>query len=69
MTKPVERSGYVEVWICIKQMPDGKFFLDSSHSSEFGMGYFKTEAEALHHQTICMLKNERVNVFKLEWPL
>jgi hypothetical protein len=69
MTKPVERTGYVDVWICLKQMSDGKFYLDTTQITEFGSGFFKTELDALHYQTICLLKNERVNVFKLEWPL
>ena len=69
MTKPVERLGYVDIWVCIKQTADGKFYIDNTHQSEYGAGYFKTEKEAQHHQTMCLLKNERVNVFHLEWPL
>lgn len=67
--KPVERDGYINLWICIKQLSDGKFMLDSTITSEFGSGYFKTELDAQHHQTICLLRNEKVNVYKIEWPL
>lgn len=67
--KPVERTGYIEVWIVVKLGPTGQFFLDTTHVSEFGSGYFKTELEALHQQTLLMLKGERCNVFKLDWPL
>ena len=69
MTKPVERSGHIDVWVSIKQTHEGKLYLDTTHSTEFGSGFFKSEAEAQHHQTVCLLKNERINVFKLEWPL
>jgi hypothetical protein len=67
--KPVERDGFISVWICVKQGTDGRFFLDTTVSSEFGSGMFKSEQDAQHHQTICLLKNEKVQVFKLDWPL
>lgn len=67
--KPVERNGFIDVWICVKQNSDGKFFVDTTMSTEFGSGMFKTERDAQHHQTLCLLKNEKVNVYKIEWPL
>ena len=69
MTKPIERNGYIDMWVCIKQGTDGRFFLDTTQPTVFGNGFFMTELDAQHHQTICLLKNERVQVFKLEYPL
>jgi hypothetical protein len=67
--KPVERAGHINLWIVLKQQVDGKFYLDTSVSTEFGMGMFKTELEAQHQQTMALLRNERVQVFHLEYPL
>ena len=67
--KPVERTGFIEVWIVVKLQSTGQFYMDQSNVSEFGPGYYKTELEALHQQTLLMLKGERCNVFKLEWPI
>ena len=67
--KPVERNGYIEVWIVVKLMNTGQFYMDTTHISEFGSGYFTTELAAQHHQTILTLKGERCQVYKLEWPL
>lgn len=67
--KPVERQGTIDVWIVLRLMPTGQFYLDTTHATEFGSGYFTTELSALHHQTLLMLKGERSNVFRLEWPL
>lgn len=67
--KPVERSGYIDMWILVQQSSTGTFSHFVGGSSEFGAGYFKTQDQAQHHQTMERLKGNRVEVYHIEWPL
>lgn len=69
MTKPVERSGYIDAWILIQLNVTGNLQMLSSHTSSLGLGFYLTEREAQQAQTIELLKNNRVQVFHIEWPL
>ena len=67
--KPIERTGHLDVWICIKQNVDGTLYFDQTFTTGLGGGMFKTLEEAQHHQTIALLKNQKLEIFHIEWPL
>lgn len=67
--KPVEREGYVGVWVLMEQSSDGKFFIVAHPTTDFGPGFHKSEKDAQHYQTMEMLKGHICNVYHLEWPL
>jgi hypothetical protein len=69
MAKPVERSGFINVWILIQQNVTGTLQMLTTNSSTLGLGFYLTEREAQQAQTIELLKNNKVNVFLIEWPL
>lgn len=67
--KPVERSGYLDLWILIQQGTTGTFSFQMNASSEYGAGFCKTLEQAQHQQTMELLKGNRVEIFHLEWPI
>jgi len=67
--KPVERSGYIDVWIIVQQGVDGKFLQQTTHMGALGSGFFATLKDAQHEQTIQLLKGNKVQIFHLEFPL
>lgn len=67
--KPQERSGFVDVYILLKQHTDGKFFVDTTSARDLGNGMFSTLQEAQHQQTMEKLKGHPCEVYHLEWPL
>jgi hypothetical protein len=69
--KPVERSGYIDIWILIQQSADGKFYYNTTSTtiSPFGTGFFTSERDAQHQQTIELLKGTKCEVFHLEFPI
>lgn len=70
--KPVERSGYLDVWILIQQSADGKFYFNTVASgtiSPYGNGFHTSERDAQHQQTLEMLKGNKCEVFHLEFPI
>jgi len=69
MTKPVERRGYIDAWILIQLNSTGNLHVLNTNSSSLGSGFYLTEREAQQAQTIELLKNNRVQVFHIEWPL
>lgn len=69
--KPVERTGYIDVWVLIQQTTDGKFYFNSSPTSvsPYGGGFFTSERDAQHQQTLELLKGNKCEVFHLEYPI
>lgn len=69
--KPVERTGYIDVWVLIQQTTDGKFFFNAAAltTSPYGSGFFTKEADAQHQQTLELMKGNKCQVFHLEYPL
>lgn len=67
--KPVERSGFVDVWVLMEQTSDGKFFMVNTPITDFGAGFHKSEQDAQYHQTMEMLKGKICQVYHIEWPL
>jgi hypothetical protein len=67
--KPIERSGHIDMWILVQQGTTGTFNLQTLATSEYGLGFCKTLEQAQHHQTMELLKGNKVEVFHLEWPL
>lgn len=67
--KPVERGGYVDIWILIQQTSDGKFMQSTGQINNLGNGFFANEKDAQHQQTMDLLKGNKTQVFHLEWPL
>jgi hypothetical protein len=66
--KPVERTGYIDCWIIVKQGSTGQLYFDQA-VTPLGNGFYKTLTEAQHQQTINLLKNEKTEIFHIEWPL
>lgn len=67
--KPVEREGHIDAWICVKQASTGQLYFDGTITGALGTGIFSSLKDAQHHQTIALLKNEKMEIFHLEWPL
>lgn len=69
MSKPVARLASIDLWILLQQGPSGQFSMVTTHSSNFGLGFYLTEQDALMAQLIELLKGNKVNVFLIEWPV
>jgi hypothetical protein len=67
--KPVERSGHLDMWILVQQGSAGTFSHYIGGTSEYGSGFFKTQEQAQHHQTMELIKGNKVEVFHVEWPI
>ena len=69
--KPVERTGFIDVWVLIQQTADGKFYFNSTAqtASPYGAGFHLSERDAQHQQTLELLKGNKVEVFHLEFPI
>lgn len=67
--KPVERSGHVDLYILVQQNSTGQFNQITTSSQPLGLGFYQDLLQAQHAQTIELIKNNRVEIFHLEWPL
>lgn len=67
--KPVERSGFVDLYILVQQNSTGTFNQITSSTQPLGNGFYDNLVSAQHAQTIELIKNNRVEIFHLEWPL
>ena len=70
--KPVKRSGYVDLWIIVQQANTGTFILTMPSATtnwSLGVGFYATLEQAQHAQTLELLKNNKVEIFHLEWPI
>lgn len=67
--KPIEREGYIDIWILIQQNTNANFTLNLAHSSELGVGFHSSLKSAQHAQTMELLKGNKTEVFHLEWPI
>lgn len=67
--KPVERSGYVDLWILMAQGTSGQFVMLTTQLKELGAGIFSSQREAQHQQTVERLKGNDCELFHLEYPI
>lgn len=69
--KPVERTGYIDLWIIIQLTADGKFYVNAAAptASTFGSGFYVTERDAQHQQTVELMKGNKCEIFHLEYPI
>ena len=67
--KPVERAGYLDLYILVQQNTSGTFNQITLSPQALGAGFFQDLLHAQHAQTIELLKNNRVEIFHLEWPI
>ena len=67
--KPIERAGYIDFWILLQQNSSGMFNQVTTSPTTYGNGFYVTEKDAQHAQTIELLKGNKTQVYHLEWPL
>jgi len=67
--KPVERSGFIDTWILVQQNSDGRFSQFTGIGGTYGPGFYESEKEAQKQQTVELLKNNKVQVYHIEWPI
>lgn len=67
--KPVERQGYIDMWILLSQDTQGKFFMMTTPIQDLGNGIFASQQAAQHQQTMELLKGNKCQVYHIEWPL
>lgn len=67
--KPVERTGYLNLYILVQQNSQGQLFVMTNHSGQFGSGFFNDLSQAQQHQTMERMKGNTVEIFHIEWPI
>ena len=67
--KPVERTGYIDLYILIQQTTAGTLMVQTGHSGQFGLGFFNDLKLAQQHQTMERMKGNLVEIFHIEWPV
>lgn len=67
--KPVERSGYLDLYILVKLDTLGQLMMLANHQGQFGLGWFNDLKQAQQHQTMESMKGNRVEIFHIEWPI